>query len=647
LRLLEQRLFAMELRANMCGISGILRAGGEPVPPGLIDAMIATLRHRGPDGEGSYFAPGIAFGHTRLAIIDLSAASDQPFIDDEAGLALSFNGEIYNYIELRDELRSLGQQFRSTGDTEVLLRAYQQWGPGCLPRLNGMFAFALWDNRKRTLLLGRDRFGEKPLYIARSPKGLVFASEMKAILAVRPELREANRKAMYRYLSRGDLDLDHESFFAGIESLPGGHYLLLDHEGRGEPRRYWEPTACEVPGNRAHAIERFREILFDSIRIRLRSDVPVGSSLSGGIDSSSIVSTINAQKTVQWLHQKTFSARFHSKAHDEGKFIKVVTHRVEAETHEVWVEPEQFIDAFERLQYHQEEPMASASPFAQWLVMQLARENDTTVLLDGQGADEILAGYDQAHGMFLAHWLRRGRLDKVGRELSAYGRRYRGIREPALYAAYYSLPGTLRDGLVERYYRSSKVVSEELHREFAPGHVDGPSPFPDRLRNELVRWQTTTQLPEFLRYADRNSMAFSREVRLPFLDHRLAEYAFGLPPDLLLKGATTKVVLRESMRGIVPDGILDRKDKLAYAPPQHQWNHGPLRAWILGKLQNAVRRGEFFNPETVREITAKFDSGGDDTLAWRIASAEAWFETMVERPALAAAAPAEISPISW
>ena len=149
----------------MCGISGILRAGGEPVPPGLIDAMIATLRHRGPDGEGSYFAPGIAFGHTRLAIIDLSAASDQPFIDDEAGLALSFNGEIYNYIELRDELRSLGQQFRSTGDTEVLLRAYQQWGPGCLPRLNGMFAFALWDNRKRTLLLGRDRFGEKPLYI--------------------------------------------------------------------------------------------------------------------------------------------------------------------------------------------------------------------------------------------------------------------------------------------------------------------------------------------------------------------------------------------------------------------------------------------------------------------------------------------------
>ena len=630
----------------MCGISGILRADGEPVPPGLVDAMVATLRHRGPDGQGTYFAPGIAFGHTRLAIIDLTAASDQPFIDDEAGLALSFNGEIYNYIELREELQALGHAFRSAGDTEVLLRAYQQWGAACLPRLNGMFAFALWDNRKRTLLLARDRFGEKPLYIARSPRGVVFASEMKAILAVRPELREPNRKAMYRYLSRGDLDQDQESFFQGIDSLPGGHYLELDHQGRGEARRYWEPRAIEVPHDRARAIERFRELLFDSVRIRLRSDVPVGSSLSGGIDSSSIVSTINAQKSVQWVHQKTFSARFHSKAHDEGKFIKVVTHRVEAETHEVWVEPEQFIDAFERLQYHQEEPMASASPFAQWLVMGLAKENGTTVLLDGQGADEILAGSDQAHGMFLAHWLRRGRLDKVAREVAAYGRRYRGIREPAMYSAYYLLPGTLRDALVERYYRSSKVVSEELHREFAPAHVEAPNPFSDRLRNELVRWQTTTQLPEFLRYADRNSMAFSREVRLPFLDHRLAEFAFGLPPDLLLKGATTKIVLRESMRGIVPDQILDRKDKLAYAPPQHQWNHGPLRDWILGMLRNALKRDEFFNPETVRAITGRFEAGSDDTLAWRIASAEAWFQTMVERPA-AAVAGAEISPISW
>jgi len=631
----------------MCGISGILRAGGEPVPPGLVDAMVATLRHRGPDGDGTYFAPGIAFGHTRLAIIDLTAASDQPFIDEAAGLALSFNGEIYNYIELRDELKARGHSFRSAGDTEVLLRAYEEWGPGCLAKLNGMFAFALWDSVKRTLLLARDRFGEKPLYVARSPKGLVFASEMKAILAVRPELREPNHRAIYRYLARGDLDLDHESFFAGIESLPGGSYLLLDSEGRGDVKRYWEPRACDVPSTREAAIERFRELLFDSVRIRLRSDVPVGSSLSGGIDSSSIVATIHAQKAAQAVHQKTFSARFHSKAHDEGRFIEVVTKRVEADAHDVWVEPERFIDEFELLQHHQEEPMASASPFAQWLVMRLARENNTTVLLDGQGADEILAGYEQAHGMFLAHWLRRGRIDRLIGELGAYGRRYRSFRDPVQFAAYYSLPEGFRDRLVERYYRSASVVSPELHRTHAPAHVDAPRPFGDRLRNELVRWQTTTQLPEFLRYADRNSMAFSREVRLPFLDHRLTEFCFGLPPDMLLRGATTKVVLREAMRGIVPDKILDRKDKLAYAPPQRQWNHGPLRGWVSTMLQRAASRTEIFSAEAVHTVQARFESGGDDTLAWRIASTEAWFDAVVERPLAGSAPAAEHSAISW
>ncbi len=315
----------------MCGIAGILRIDGEPVAPGYVAAMVDTLRHRGPDGDGSYFAPGIAFGHTRLAIIDLSDASGQPFVDEAAGLALIFNGEIYNYLELRSELKSLGHDFRSEGDTEVLLRAYEEWGSDCLRRLNGMFAFAIWDERRRQLFLARDRFGEKPLFLARSPKGLVFASEMKAILAVRPELRSPNRKSVFRYLSRGDLDLDQESFFEGIESLPAAHFLLVDGYGRGEPKRYWRPTSVPTPVARKAAVETFREILFDAVRLRLRSDVPVGSSLSGGLDSSSIVATIDAEKTSQWVHQKTFSARFRSRAHDEGHFIDILTHQVDAE----------------------------------------------------------------------------------------------------------------------------------------------------------------------------------------------------------------------------------------------------------------------------------------------------------------------------
>lgn len=595
-------------------------------------------------------APGerLGFGHTRLAIIDLTPASDQPIMDQSAGLTLIFNGEIYNYIELRAELKALGHAFRSEGDGEVIVRAYDEWGLDCLARLNGMFAIALWDERRQQLLLARDRFGEKPLFIARSPRGLLFASEMKAILAVRPELRRPNNRALYRYLARGDLDLDRDTFFAGIESLPPAHYMLVGEGGCGQPRRYWRATSADVPAEPRRAVEGFRELLFDSIRLRLRSDVPVGSSLSGGLDSSSIVATIDAQKANQSLHQKTFSARFHSPQHDEGPFIATVTGHVEADAHDVWVEPEGVAREFAEMQWHQEEPIASSSPYAQWCVMRLAREQDTTVLLDGQGADELLAGYDQAQGMFWTHWLRTGRPDRVLAEVIAYARRYHGFRQPALFAAYYTLPGNLRDGLAERYYRSSELVSPELHREFAPAHVRTYAPFPDRLRNELVRWQTTTQLPEFLRYADRNSMAFSREVRLPFLDHRLVEYAFGLRPELLLSRAVTKVALRRAMRGIVPDEIIDRKDKLAYAPPQQSWLRGPLFPWANGLLRGAEHRSEVFNAPAVIQLRERLRRGGGNTLAWRVASTEAWFRTMVDEPRHGIfAGQAEISALNW
>jgi len=616
----------------MCGIAGILSLGAEEVPREDVLAMARRLRHRGPDGEGSYFGQGIGFGHTRLAIIDLSHASDQPFADEAAGLVLVFNGEIYNYVELRTELEGLGHRFRSQGDTEVLLRAFAQWRTGAFARLNGMFACAIWDERRQELVLARDRFGEKPLYLARTGREVLFASEMKAILAVRPELRVPNLRAVYRYIARGDLDQDTESFFAGIESLPAGHYLVLDREGRGTPRRYWLPRAAETPRRHAEAVEAFRSLFFDAVRIRLRSDVPVGSSLSGGIDSSSIVCTIHAQKLALGLgEQHTFSARFASAAHDEGRFIDLVARRCGADRHDTWVEPEAFEAAFAALQYHQEEPIASTSPFAQWMVMRLAREHGTTVLLDGQGADELLGGYTQALGMFFAHWLRTGRLDRAAGLLWESWRRYGSLREPALFGGYYLLPARVRDRLAERYFGAGALLAPEVHDRYAPAHAATIAPFRDRLRNELVRWQQTTQLPEFLRYADRNSMAFGREVRLPFLDHRLVEFCFGLPPQWLMEGATTKAILRRAMDGIVPDAVLKRRDKLAYAPPQRSWAHGPLKGWIVRHLEGAARRGDVFDGEAVQAVREGFLRGEDDVLAWRVASTEAWFAEMVDR----------------
>jgi asparagine synthase (glutamine-hydrolysing) len=615
----------------MCGICGVLRRDAEPVAPETIASMVEMLRHRGPDGDGCYFRPGIAFGFTRLAIIDLTAASDQPIIDDATGVALVFNGEIYNYIELRAELRELGHTFKSEGDGEVILRSYLEWGTSCLQRFNGMFAFAIWDGRSGQLLLARDRFGEKPLFYARSAGNVIFASEMKAILAARPELRQPNLRAVYRYLARGDLNLDDESFFQGIESLPAAHYLLLDRELRGAPRRYWEPSAAGgVPLKRADAIEGFRELVFDAIRLRLRADVPIGSSLSGGIDSSSIVSTIDALKANQEIQQRTFSARFHSRAHDEGRYIREVT--AGAEAHETWVEPDAFVEQFARMQWHQEEPIASTSPFAQYCVMRLARERGTTVLLDGQGADEAMAGYDQAHGIVWAHWLSRGRLDRLGVELAAYAKRYHEEPwRPALFATYYLLPQAARDRIAARYYGSNAVMAGELRDRFAPAPVESIEPVVDRQRNQLVRWQLVTQLPEFLRYADRNSMAFSREVRLPFLDHRLVEYCFALPAGLLLNGATTKVVLREAMRGIVPDVILERKDKLAYSPPQARWLRGPLKRWMDGLIADAGRRRDVFDRDGLRGLGDHLRSERSMALAWRVASTEAWFQQMIDR----------------
>jgi asparagine synthase (glutamine-hydrolysing) len=613
----------------MCGIVGVFRANGEPVPEGVVATMVATMHHRGPDGEGAYARPGIALGFRRLAVIDLSHASDQPFVDETGEVALVFNGEIYNYVELRDELRRLGHAFRSTGDTEVLLRAYLEWGTDCVERLNGMFAFAIWDGRRRELVLARDRFGEKPLHIARTPRGLLFASEIKALLAVRPELRRPNQTAIYRYLSRGDLNLDAQTFFMGVESLPAAHVLVVDDHGRGEPRRYWTPHAARVSGKRAQAIEGFRELLFDAVRLRLRSDVPIGSSLSGGIDSSSIVATIDAMKGLRPIRQRTFSARFDATGFDEGRYIDAVAQRMDAEAHHVWVDPEQFMADYARLQWHQEEPIASASPYAQYAVMRLAREHDTTVLLDGQGADELLAGYDQSHGLLWAQLLRAWRPDRVLREAIAFACRYRNIAAPARAMGFYLAQGARRDELADRYFGAGPIIAPGLRAREAPAHAESPAPFADGFRNELVRWQTTTQLPEFLRYADRNSMAFSREVRLPYLDHRLAEYCMGLRRDLLLKDAVTKVVLREAMRGIVPDEILDRRDKLAYAPPQVQWMRGPLREWVSSMLLRAAGRRDIYDAQGIERLRAN-GAHRSPTLAWRVASLEGWWQVMIE-----------------
>jgi asparagine synthase (glutamine-hydrolysing) len=385
----------------MCGISGVLSFDGSPVDEATLSAQTRALAHRGPDGEGCWVSPSraVGLGHRRLAIIDLSEAARQP-MGLRGRFTITYNGEIYNYVEVRAELQGLGWTFATQSDTEVLLAAYAQFGEAALERLDGMFAFAIWDEREQTLFCARDRFGEKPFYYVHEVgRRFVFASEIKGLVAagVAPRL---DRRSLYQYLAfevvqdpaRAD-----ETFYEGVRSLEPAHCLTVSfRHGLARPRRYWSIPARQpaaAPGL-AEAAERFLHLLDTSVKRRLRSDVPVGSSLSGGLDSSSVVCLMHrARAGQQALAQNSFSARFREPRLDEGPYIEAVVEATGTTPHVVWPDGEGLAAGMTALVRHQEEPFAGASVYAQWEVMRLAQREGTKVLLDGQGADETLAGY--------------------------------------------------------------------------------------------------------------------------------------------------------------------------------------------------------------------------------------------------------------
>ena len=562
----------------MCGIAGVV----EPHPAeAVLRDMSDRIAHRGPDGSGIVVRDErVGLAHRRLAIIDLSEAAAQP-MRSASGAEIVLNGEIYNYLELRAELKGLGVTFRTESDTEVLLAAYDEWGTACVERLNGMFAFALYDPRRRTLFAARDRFGEKPFYYHQTADGqFIFASEIKALLAhpsvpCRPQMR-----SIFRFLRYKETDRDPDTFFEDIWSLPAAHSLVLGvDDGRLVLHRYWSLADTPVDRRpRAELVEAYHDLLASSIRIRLRSDVPVGSSLSGGLDSSAIVGYIARACGVE--HQHTFSARFPGHALDEGRYIADVVGFTGAVGHEVVAVP----DAAElaRAAWHQEQPFLSLSIFAQWSVMRLALEAGVTVLLDGQGADETLGGYHFYLGAHYRELFLRGRWRRLAREASAYADQNGLRRLRAL--SYYALP-------VELARQAKRFVpARGMSREFVAVHGGmqeaPPRAYRDDLRQALYASATSTMLPSLLRYADRNSMAFSREVRLPYLDHRLVEFAFALPSEMRLQGATTKLILRDAMREYLPDSVRTRLDKIGYAPPQRAWLRGPLRQFVGDLLED-------------------------------------------------------------
>lgn len=585
----------------MCGLCGIA-APGRPPETDVAAAMSETIAHRGPDGDGVFSAPGIALASRRLAILDLSEAGSQPFASADGRLHLVHNGEIYNYRELRRELEARGHRFVSSTDTEVVLAAYREWGEACVERFNGMWAFALWDSDAERLFCSRDRLGVKPLYYSFDGERLVFASELKAFRADPGTRLEPNERIVRDYLLHDWFDHTDETFFSGIRKLPAAHALTFDRRGL-RLRSYWRLELQDPPpaADRDGAV---RELFVDAVRLRLRSDVPVGTCLSGGLDSSAIACTVallleteaqNARPVGE--RQQTFTVYFEQAGFDERPYAEAVVGATRAAPHWVTFDARELVDDLPAIVEAHDEPFRSTSICAGWYVMRAAARAGMKVMLDGQGGDEVFAGY---HAYFAAHYgdlIARGRIGTLAAELAQHGRLHGAGR--AVEAALRPLvPGVLERELRTRRSGSARLLNADLAR-LAPTSVADGLPYPDRLHRLLARILTVRGLPELLHAEDRNSMTHSIEARVPFLDYRLVELLFSLDGGDLIRRGRTKAILRRALGDLLPAVVRERTDKLGFVTPEASWLRGPL-----GDLAGDVFASQSFRERGFVDTTA-------------------------------------------
>lgn len=627
----------------MCGIYGSIG-----FPPDR--ARIEIVRYRGPDGMGwrEYDAPAgpVALGHRRLAIIDLSDAGLQPMPDASGRHQLVFNGEIYNYREIREELRTKGRVFFTDTDSEVLLAAFIEWGEACLDRLIGMFAFLIWDDREKRLFAARDRFGIKPLYVAATGGGIAFGSEIKQLLRLPGLSGRINLSRLRDYLVVGMTDHVAQTLFDGIAQISPGCSASIDASrpwaGRFEQRRWYAiPSHSVARIAEAEAAERFRALLTDAVRLHLRSDVPVGSCLSGGLDSSSIVCLMSGFLGAEGLGSRlnTVSACYRDKSVDEKPFMDAVVRQTSATPHIVFPRPEDVFERAAQITWHQDEPFGSTSIFAQWCVFGEASRAGIKVMLDGQGADEQLAGYHFCYPYHMADLIRQGAAATLLRTLGER-RRIHGtaLLDQVRQAAVPFLSAPLRRNLAARHEGkpnhgwlapelASALRSEPSALEVAAS-ANGLSEVAD-LASHCVVLTFAANLQMLLHWEDRNSMAHSIEARVPFLDHRLVEFTLGLGGDHKLVGADTKRVLRRAMRGILPPMVSERRDKLGFATPEQSWFRGPLQGLIRDGVEATLRRfASLFNAPGARRLVSEMLDGARpvDFKLWRIVNLGIWGE---------------------
>ena len=605
-----------------------------------VDRMLAVVEHRGPDGFDARVERDFGLGHARLKVVDLSNDANQPMVSADGALWLSYNGEVHNFIELRHELEGLGATFRTSSDTEVVLNALAQWGDSAFERFNGMWALAVWEPARRRLLLARDRFGIKPLFWCADSRRFMFASEAKSILAASPDERRWSAAAMRDFLRRGWTDVGERTFFSSIRMLPPGRILVVDEHGMRETS-YWrfEP-GFEHPRGSDHS-EQFLSLLDDAVRIRIRSDVPVGVCLSGGLDSSTVARLV-AKHVAQPV--QCFSLRYPGSAVDESEYAREAARGLD-HLELNWVEPDgdDLIETIDRIVWHHDAPTVLRGRYPQWHVLRAASAK-VTVLLGGQGADEMIGGYPR---FILPYLLDRIRLDGL-RALVALPREIKDLSN----SNFKRIVALILSALRRRFTRGGRPTEDWASPDLRAAH--GPiddryrfnawlsrtlsQPYKSYLNNALWYELCAAGLPEALRSEDALGMAFSLESRLPFLDHRLVELAFSLSFDEKIGGGWTKRILRQATRGILPERVRLRRQKLGYPGEYNKWFCAPKNVEAIREILldgRCVGRGVLDAARLRRDFGGSRDKASariraDVETTWRLVAQELWFRSCID-----------------
>jgi asparagine synthase (glutamine-hydrolysing) len=601
----------------MCGIAGLYGPGR--VDEQALDRMLERIAHRGPDGTGTYLEPEgqCALAQARLAIID-PEGGHQPMANEDETVWITFNGCIYNYQDIARLLRERGHRFRTHCDTEVILHGYEEWGPACVERFNGMWAFAIWDGRTRRLFCSRDRIGVKPFYYAWDGERFAFASEIKSLLATGQLQAEVNPDALRQYLTF-QYCLGDQTLFRGVRKLPPGHSLLLEAGGAPELSCYWDLRFdIDTEHDEAYFAERLATLLEDAVRLRLRSDVPLGAHLSGGLDSSSVVGL--ARLLLGEAPIRTFTGAFaDGQAFDETHYAKLVSQAAQTEYLEAYFTARDFADSIAKIIWHMDEPAAGPGVFPQYLVSRLAAQH-VKVVLGGQGGDELFIGYARYLIAYLEECLR-GAIENT-----AHRARYVATLEtivpslPSLEGYLPMLKSFWQSGLFEeparRYYRLmdrfsdnqallSREVKADAARTFEEFRAVFDGPGPVALINRILYFDLKTHLQALLHVEDRTSMAWGLESRVPLLDYRLVELTASVPPVIKFKAGQLKHLFRQSVKNLVPHEVLARRDKMGFPVPFNRWVAGELRGFVSDLLlSQAARQRGIFDPKAMEASLA-------------------------------------------